>query len=105
MMNILSRLWDIPERLRKSVRQRGLGETFTLFTWKVSNFLGNWLFPSRYRARRMDRGFDAKFGVDTQGIIELGKLQITGGNSRHGTVYEQTKPAAFDELMSALKIG
>jgi hypothetical protein len=100
----MSRLWDIPSRLKKSIRRRGLWGTFTLCAWKISNFLGNWLLLSRYRARRMDWEFDAKFGVDTQGIIELEQLQITSENLRHGTIYEQTKPADFEKLMSALKI-
>lgn len=53
-MSNLSWLWDIPERLRKTVRRRGLWGTFTLCAWKVGNFLGNWLLPSRYRARFME---------------------------------------------------
>ncbi|MBS1806652.1 MAG: class I SAM-dependent methyltransferase [Acidobacteria bacterium] len=87
-----------------SITRRGRWGTVTLCLWKISNFLSNWLFPSRYRARRMDREFDKKFGVDTQGIIELEGLQITGENLRHGSGYEQTKPADFEKLMSALKI-
>jgi hypothetical protein len=92
------------EKIRKAFRQRGLGGTAKLVAWKIGNPCANWLWPARYRERRRDREFDARFGVETAGIIELDRLQIASRYRQHGVEYEQTKPAAFDTLMKPLKI-
>jgi hypothetical protein len=91
-------------RIKKTLQQRGLGGTVKLFVWKMCDPLANWLWPARYRARRREREFDARFGVETAGIIELEWLQIDSRHVPHGVEYEQSKPAAFDTLMKPLQI-
>jgi SAM-dependent methyltransferase len=96
---ILDQVFDLPGKFRKSLTRRGVLGTVELITWKIGAFLGNWLLPSRYRARRLDREFDAKFGVETSGIIPLSDLQIESGNCAYGNPYEQSKPLEFYELL------
>lgn len=91
-------------RVRKSVGRRGLRATAAVAAWKAGDFLGYWLLPSRHRARRLDREFDARFGVETSGRVELSQLRIESENVRYGVWYEQTKPTDFDELMKCLPI-
>jgi SAM-dependent methyltransferase len=91
-------------KIKKALQQRGLGGTVKLIAWKFGDPLANWLWPARYQARRRDREFDARFGVETRGIIELERLRIASRNAAHGVQYEQTKPAAFDTLMKPLQI-
>lgn len=91
-------------KLQKTFRQRGLGGTVKLIAWKLSDPVANWVLPSRYRARRRDREFDASFGVETSGFIALDQLHIRSRHERHGTWYEQTKPTAFEKLMKPLQI-
>jgi hypothetical protein len=97
-------LRDLPGKFKKSVARRGIGGTVALCCWKVADPLGNWLLPSRYRSRRLDREFDAEHGVNTAGIVELAGLRIEGENSRHGVRYEQTRPTDFEELMGAVQV-
>lgn len=92
------------ERIKKVLRQRGLRGTVKLIAWKIGNPCANWIFPSRYRARRSDCEFDVRFGVATAGIIELEQLHINSRHRESGVEYEQTKPAAFDTMMKPLKI-
>jgi hypothetical protein len=91
-------------KIKRSLQRRGLGGTLNLMAWKIGHPLGNWLLPSRWRARRLDYGFDAKFGVDTRGIIELDKLTIDSRNIDHGVHYEQTKPTDFATLINHLAL-
>lgn len=92
------------QKFNKALRQRGLGGTVKLIVWKLGDPVANWVLPSRYRARRHDREFDARFGVETSGIIELERLQVKSRNRSHGVRYEQTKPEAFATLMKPLRI-
>lgn len=92
------------EKVKKSLRQRGLSGTIKLIAWKVGNPVANVLWPARYQERRRDREFDARFGVETAGIVGLEQLRVESRHRQHGRYYEQTKPAAFDTLMKPLKI-
>lgn len=91
-------------RIKKIMHQRGLSGTIKLIAWKLGNPLADWLWPARYRERKREREFDARFGVETAGIIELAQLRIESRHRQHGVEYEQTKPAAFDTLMKPLQI-
>jgi SAM-dependent methyltransferase len=92
------------QRLQKSLRRRGWLGTLGLCCWKVGHICAELLLPSRHRARRLDREFDARFGVDTRAIIPLSDLQIESANRAYGTEYEQTKPSAFRQLLSCAPI-
>jgi SAM-dependent methyltransferase len=96
-------LRELPGKFRKSVARRGVGGTVALCCWKVADPLGNWLLPSRYRARRLDREFDLKHGVDTAGLIELADLRIESANARQGNPYAQTRPTDFEIFMKAVR--
>jgi SAM-dependent methyltransferase len=96
----LAQKQSLPRRLKKSLSRRGWLGTLGLGCWKVGNYFAEWLLPSRYRARRLDREFDARFGVETSGVIPLNDLQIESGNRAHGNGYEQSKPLVFYQLLS-----
>lgn len=95
---------DLYTRLRKAIQKRGWQGTLQLLWWKICYACGYWLSPARYRERRLDREFDFRFGVDTSGILDFEQLGVQSQNVVHATWYEQTKPAAFDELMKHLRI-
>jgi SAM-dependent methyltransferase len=96
---VLDQLQSLPQKFKKSVGRRGWLGTLDLCLWKVGDYLANWLLPSRYRARRLDREFDARFGVETRGIIPLSGLHIESDNLTHGIEYEQSKPMEFYHLL------
>ena len=91
-------------RLQKSLRRRGWLGTLGLGVWKIYFFFRERVLPSRRRARYLDRTFDARFGVDTGGIIELAGLEIDSGNKEFGQNYQAIPPTTFDELISELQI-
>lgn len=91
-------------KIRRSLQRRGVVGTLKLIAWKIGDPLGNWLLPSRWRARRLDYEFDAKFGVDTRGIVALNGLTIHSENVAHAVRYEQTKPADFATLIKYLRL-
>ncbi len=101
----IAQLHNIPARFRKALKQRGLLGTLDLISWKTGGFLGAWLLPSSYRARRLDREFDTRFGVKTRAIVQLEDLNIESENRQYGGYYEQTKPVDFHKLISRLKIN
>jgi SAM-dependent methyltransferase len=100
----LAWLREVGRRAGRSVRRRGLKGTAALAARKAGDLLGDWLLPSRYRARRQDREFDARFGVETSGVVGLERLQIESPNRRHGVWHEQSRPAAFHGLLKRLPI-
>jgi SAM-dependent methyltransferase len=105
MASGLPLLREVTGKFRESVARRGVGGTVALCYWKVADPLGNWLLPSRYRARRLDREFDLKHGVDTAGVVELEGLRIEGGNAGYGVRHEQTRPTDFEMFMGAVRLN
>ncbi|MBS1809105.1 MAG: class I SAM-dependent methyltransferase [Acidobacteria bacterium] len=95
---------ELYDRLRKVIQKRGWKGTLKLIGWKIGYFNKYWFSPTQYRERRLDREYDFKFGVDTDGILDLRELGVDSPNIAHATWYEQTKPAAFDELMKHLRV-
>ena len=100
----IGQLRELFDRYRRARRRRGLGGTLKLIAWKIGHACGYWTLPSRYRERRRDREFDHRFGIETSGLVELRHMKIDSQNVPYATSYEQTKPAAFDELMKHLNI-
>jgi len=101
---IIDKLLGLPGRFGKSVGRRGVMGTLDLINWKIGNLLANWLSPSRYRARRLDREFDARFGVETHERVLLSDLQIESGNRVHGNKYGPSKPVEFYKLLERAKV-
>jgi SAM-dependent methyltransferase len=60
--------------------------------------------PRTLRARRRDRTFDARYAIDTAGIVHLHELDVTGANVRYGVRYEPTNPEWFRDLIGWLPI-
>jgi hypothetical protein len=50
------------------------------------------------------RSFDWFYGVDTYGLIPLGRLDITSDNLVHGNLYGPVVPRIFNSMMSELHI-
>jgi SAM-dependent methyltransferase len=99
----VTQLQSLPLRLKESVGRRGWYGTLDLCAWKLGHFCAERLLPSRYHERRLDREFDARFGVDTSGIIQLDKLHLVGSNGAQGNEYEQSKPVEFYRLLRSTK--
>jgi SAM-dependent methyltransferase len=54
--------------------------------------------------REVDAQFDAIYGTDTGGIVELFDLKIVGDNQRHGVLYAATRPDDFDRALKSLNL-
>jgi hypothetical protein len=72
--------------------------------YHIYNLLRESIIPSLRRARRLDHGFDSKFGVITKACISLDELGISGGNAKFGTFYEAIRPTEFDEIINCIRI-
>ena len=93
------------QRFQKSLKRRGWLGTLGLVIWKLYFFCRERLLPSRRHARYLDRTFDAKFGVDTGGLIELDELEINSSNKEFGERYQAIPPTTFGEIISGLQIN
>jgi hypothetical protein len=100
-------LGRILSKIRKSYDRRGVFGTVGYAFKRLAHPILE-LTPKRRRQRRhreeTDRAFDAKYGVDTGGFIQLNQFEIEGDTWRYGAPYGAIDPAEFDRLINALDI-
>jgi SAM-dependent methyltransferase len=100
-------LGRILNKLRKSCRRRGVLGTVGYALGRVAHPLLE-LTPARRRQRwlkeQKDRAFDARYGVDTGGIIQLSELGIEGDTWEYGVPYWATDPDDFAKLIGELDV-
>lgn len=68
------------KRVSNALAQRGIRDTAVL----IRKNLAEWM------RIRINRRFDAKYRVDTSGIVQLADLTCEGANKTHGVWYEPT---------------
>ena len=59
---------------------------------------------SRRRTARWEQEFDAKWGMDTAGIVRLTSLEIESENRERGERYQATDPTYFQRLLEYLHV-
>jgi SAM-dependent methyltransferase len=94
----------LQKKLIRSLRQEGLRGTVQAAARKLRQAAAG-LRPTVRRARRAHReaeaAFDAKYGVQTAGLVSLAELSIDSGNWEHGARYQPINPGEFREMMRA----
>ena len=60
--------------------------------------------PARRRYLRVEREFDARYGVETANVAHLDDLDITSANKEFGNPYEAVHPDRFREMVGSLPI-
>jgi SAM-dependent methyltransferase len=86
-------------RIQQYLERPGPISTAGFRLWRLYYLLGEWLLPSRRRARRLDREFDQMFGVDTCGWVKLSGLAISSANAGFGTHYEGVRSSLFRQAI------
>lgn len=94
---------NVAWKVQKSFRSRGILGTAARCMLELLALAG---LRSLARARRTDSGyeFDERYGVDTCGIIDLGRLQVDSPNWRFGGSYQAIAPALFENIITRLNI-
>ena len=87
------------DRLRRAVRRYGVKGTLREAGRLARTYRG------RRRWERLDREFDARYGVDTAGIVRLHDLTFESENKQLGNRYEATTPDGFRALLGGLDVG
>lgn len=94
---------DLAFKVQKSFRARGALGTVGRCMSELIDF-----FHFRRSARHLDdkagRQFDELYGVDTCGIISLGRLQIESPNWRFGVRYQSLSPRSFNNILARLDL-
>jgi SAM-dependent methyltransferase len=85
-------------RLRRALRRYGLLGTVRNAVRQLVSI------PARRRDLRREREFDARYAIDTAGVVQLRSLEIESANRDFGVRYEATNPDWFRELVGALPI-
>ena len=103
-MRVLS---NFVRKLKQLTYQRGfLGTIRSCFTLTIRHIQN--LSPAKRKSLIMKKAsieeFDRKYGVNTNGIISLSKLNITSKNWVYGVRYEPVELIDFDEICKELKI-
>jgi SAM-dependent methyltransferase len=100
-------LGRILTKLRKSYDRRGALGTARYALQRLAHPLLE-LTPRRRRERRhraeTDRAFDARYGVDTGGFIQLSQFNLEGDTWRYGAPYGAIDPVEFERVMRPLDI-
>ncbi len=90
--------------IKDSLDEPGLIGALGRPLYNIYYLLKQSLIPSSRRARRLDREFDSKFGVNTKAYISLDKLEIASGNAKYGNPYQPVRPPEFDEVINCIRI-
>jgi hypothetical protein len=85
-------------RLRRALRRYGIRGTLRKAAGELVSV------PIRRRDLRRAREFDARYGIDTAGVVHLRSLEIDSTNRDFGVRYEGTNPDWFRDLIGALPI-
>ena len=100
-------LGGFPSRARELVRERGVvGATFRI----AGRFLeqGAAFAPAERRwrrdVRRCDREFDERYGVDTGGVMEPGRLGVDSPSRRYAVACIASRPEEFRRTIEAVPI-
>ena len=96
---------DISEKLRTSLERRGVAGTITLIFKNIWWLLRDNLVPSRRKRRRQEREFDRQYGIDTNSIIQVADLAISGEAGTSANYYEPTPAGALESILRDLPIA
>jgi SAM-dependent methyltransferase len=85
-------------RVRRAVRRYGLAGALRKAAHRIRRI------PARRRYLRVEREFDARYGVDTANVAHLDDLDIASPNKEFGNPYEAVHPDRFREIVGSLPI-
>jgi len=97
-------LHNFPAKLKRSVRLRGWFGTMNWGFGKSVAYFADRLAPSRYYEMRLNRDFDARFGVQTMTYVELSELQIERGDLAHCNDYAPVSAMTLQRLLPRIKV-
>lgn len=97
-------LHNLPTKLKRSIHHRGLFGTIDLAWRKLGTYFADRLVPSRYRDLCIDREFDARFGVRTQGTIAPNELRTESDSCVFANEYAPSRPGEFFRLLGRIKV-
>jgi predicted RNA methylase len=104
----IRKLWFFIWNIERLVATRGLTETIK-FGLNWTNRLFQNLSPSRRKYRAIqdakDLEFDRKFGVETAGILPIGRMNVSSKNWIYAFRYQPIGKIDFAEILKDLRIS
>lgn len=94
---------SVKRRFQRSLERSGVAGTLKLSAWNAAYYVRE-LTRSHRRRRQAKSGFDLRFGVDTDGNVELSDLEIVNANCAWGHRYQAVDPDFFIDSLNSLAI-